>query len=213
MTAGNREYWEEKWAKQFSEDGLVPSTLVVKMYERLKDKPIKTVLDLGAGKGRDSFWLAARGYRVTALDISPSALQYIKDTCPNIQTICSDIADFDGGAAGYDWVLANLSLHYWDDAVTRMIVKQIYRTLNPGGWLSIRCKSVNDPECGQGVKIGDNIYYHGHMRHFFTPQYMKELLQCFEVVCLEECMIEEKHYGRYTAVEALAVKTDKKDFF
>ncbi|WPO85256.1 class I SAM-dependent methyltransferase [Herbiconiux sp. KACC 21604] len=34
-----------------------------------------TALDLGSGEGGDSLWLAERGWQVTAIDISPTALQ------------------------------------------------------------------------------------------------------------------------------------------
>lgn len=33
-----------------------------------------TALDLGCGEGGDAVWLAARGWRVTAVDVSPTAL-------------------------------------------------------------------------------------------------------------------------------------------
>jgi SAM-dependent methyltransferase len=33
-----------------------------------------TALDLGAGEGGDALWLAGRGWRVTAVDVSPTAL-------------------------------------------------------------------------------------------------------------------------------------------
>lgn len=38
------------------------------------DLPAGAALDLGCGEGGDAVWLAARGWQVTAIDISPTAL-------------------------------------------------------------------------------------------------------------------------------------------
>ena len=146
------------------------------------------------------------GYKVTALDISPSALAHIRRQNPEIETVCGDIAGFDGGRRRYDWVLADLSLHYWDDAKTRAIVAEIYKTLNPGGCFSVACKSVSDFEYGQGTEVGPDIFEHGHVRHFFRLEYLRELLQSFEIAKINECERNERHYGRYRAAEAVAFK-------
>lgn len=151
-------YWEDKWVNKFTEDGAVPGGFVAETEAYLRCRGFKTVLDLGAGKGRGSLWLAARGYKVTALDISPSALAHIRRQNPEIETVCGDIAGFDGGRRRYDWVLADLSLHYWDDAKTRAIVAEIYKTLNSGGCFSVACKSVSDFEYGQGTEVGPDIF-------------------------------------------------------
>ena len=90
-------YWEDKWVNKFTEDGAVPGGFVAETEAYLRCRGFKTVLDLGAGKGRGSLWLAARGYKVTALDISPSALAHIRRQNPEIETVCGDIAGFDGG--------------------------------------------------------------------------------------------------------------------
>ena len=100
-------YWEDKWVNKFTEDGAVPGGFVAETEAYLRCRGFKTVLDLGAGKGRGSLWLATRGYKVTALDISPSALAHIRRQNPEIETVCGDIAGFDGGRRRYDWVLAD----------------------------------------------------------------------------------------------------------
>lgn len=199
-------YWEDKWVNKFTEDGAVPGGFVAETEAYLRCRGFKTVLDLGAGKGRGSLWLAARGYKVTALDISPSALAHIRRQNPEIETVCGDIAGFDGDCRRYDWVLADLSLHYWDDAKTRAIVAEIYKTLNPGGCFSVACKSVSDFEYGQGTEVGPDIFEHGHVRHFFRLEYLRELLQSFEIAKINECERNERHYGRYRVAEAVAFK-------
>ncbi len=201
-----QDYWEDKWVNKFTEDGAEPGGFVVETEAFLRRRGLRTVLDLGSGKGRGSLWLSAKGYEVTALDISPSALAYIHSLNPRVKTICTDIAAFKGSGLCFDWVLADLSLHYWDDTTTRMIIAEIYKALVPGGCFSIACKSVADFEYGQGRKIAADTFEHGHIRHFFSLDYMRELLREFEIEKTAETERREKHYGHYRTVEAVAFK-------
>lgn len=126
---------------------------------------------------------------------------------PRVKNICADIVAFKGSGCCFDWVLADLSLHYWDDATTRMIIAEIYKALVPGGCFSIACKSVADFEYGQGRKIAADTFEHGHIRHFFSLDYMRELLREFEIEKTAETERREKYYGHYQTVEAVAFKT------
>jgi tellurite methyltransferase len=55
--------------------GLGPSSLVVKMFESVPDVTEMRVLDVGCGEGKNAMFLARKGARVTAIDISPLALR------------------------------------------------------------------------------------------------------------------------------------------
>ena len=61
--------WEVVWEeKKFKIDTLEPSVLVSK-YEKLLKLGDK-VLDIGCGNGRNSFYLANRGYDIDCFDIA-----------------------------------------------------------------------------------------------------------------------------------------------
>lgn len=75
MTVGE-EYWEP-----FYRDGRAgwsgnPNALLV---EETAELAPGTALDLGCGQGDDAIWLATRGWRVTAVDISATALALAAD--------------------------------------------------------------------------------------------------------------------------------------
>ncbi|MBO2457059.1 MFS transporter [Actinomadura violacea] len=67
---------EEFWDARYGESDRIwsgdPNTVLVR---EAADLPPGTALDLGAGEGADAVWLAGRGWRVTAVDISRVALE------------------------------------------------------------------------------------------------------------------------------------------
>ena len=64
------EYWESQYADQTRRwSGRVNQTTA----EVVASLPVGDALDLGCGEGGDAVWLAEQGWRVTAVDISPTA--------------------------------------------------------------------------------------------------------------------------------------------
>lgn len=64
-------HWEEKYG---SRDGVWSGHVNAALAQVAADLTPGTALDLGAGEGGDALWLAERGWTVTGIDISPTAL-------------------------------------------------------------------------------------------------------------------------------------------
>lgn len=104
-------------------------------------QPGMRVLDLACGWGRTSIELARRGYRVTALDLSPEllmlgraraanaglVLEFIETTARNLP----EIGPFDAVCAFYDDCL----LSYEDESDNRAAIGRVAGALRPGGRL------------------------------------------------------------------------------
>ncbi len=68
-----RAFWDARYGASECVWGAGPNRFVVEAFE---DVPVAgRVLDLACGEGRNAIWLAARGWRVTAVDFSPVALE------------------------------------------------------------------------------------------------------------------------------------------
>jgi SAM-dependent methyltransferase len=66
------QYWEERYGAEGRVWSGRPNPLLVREATQL---PPGTALDLGCGEGGDAIWLAARGWQVTAVDVSATALR------------------------------------------------------------------------------------------------------------------------------------------
>jgi len=82
------ERWNRRYQERKSFDCRHPRDLVVEGAALL---PPGEALDLACGRGRNAIYLAERGWRVTAVDVSQVALDEIAATEHAIRTICADL--------------------------------------------------------------------------------------------------------------------------
>ena len=66
-----RQFWEDLYGAR---DQVWSGKVNAPLAERAADLPPGRALDLGCGEGADALWLAERGWTVTAVDISTTAL-------------------------------------------------------------------------------------------------------------------------------------------
>ena len=72
MSEDDKDHWEKKYSGDGYEPNRKPSALLT---EWLDGRPPGRALDLACGTGRNALYLAEKGYDVTAVDISPRAIQ------------------------------------------------------------------------------------------------------------------------------------------
>ncbi|GGM05260.1 methyltransferase domain-containing protein [Dactylosporangium sucinum] len=163
-----------------------------------------SVADLGCGQGHDAVAFAAAGHTVTAIDFSPVSVEQVRRRAEQVHrsvaALCHNLAEPLPFAAGsMHGVYAHLSLHYFDDATTRLVFTEIWRVLVAGGVLVFSVKSTDDPYFGTGDEVGPNMYCrNGHLRHFFSREYLESLLVDWKQEDVRHCR------GRYASHEPSA---------
>lgn len=175
-----KEFWNKALA---SEDVFASTTTQTDFAEEVIGiiKPNSKILDLGCGLGTDAALFAKAGHTVLATDFSEVAIAKNTKEYHELNTLKFELLDlsepFNYDDNAFDVVYARLSLHYFTDSITRQIFSEIHRVLKPGGYLCFLCKSTNDKIYGEGTKIEEDMFErNGHVRHFFSEQYTKSLL-------------------------------------
>ncbi len=190
-----------------------PSSLALLAEPKLSAN--SEVLDLGCGVGRDAVFFARQDHHVTATDFSEVVIQRDKHEFPDsgVEFKVLDLSEpLPFTANKFDAVHANLSIHYFDHATTKKIVQEVARVLKPAGIFSFACKSTRDFHYGNGEEVEKDVFVSakGHVRHLFSLEYTKQLLEgLFEADNLTE--VEEEYSGQKSVmIQCIARTTNKK---
>lgn len=139
MTDGNRKVFERLYGKAARPQDLPwhraepPDLLVAALADRAQPG---TALDVGCGAGTYSLYMARRGYRVTAVDFMPQAIEMVRqaalDASLPIEAAQADVTTW-VPAHRFDVVLDVGCLHSFDAAGHTLYKAQLLRWLAPGG--------------------------------------------------------------------------------
>jgi ubiquinone/menaquinone biosynthesis C-methylase UbiE len=129
-----RERWDERYAAPDRTPLREPNALVV---EELGSVAPGTALELAAGEGRHSRWLASRGWQVVAVDFSEVGLRRAKQQASDeglgVSFVVADVHTLPLPPAAFDLVLATF-FHPRPSERPALYPKMV-RALRPGGTL------------------------------------------------------------------------------
>ena len=171
--------------------------------------PENLILELGCGEGRDTEFLASRGFSVTATDISEERLKVCEQNVTGATCQLLDLRQpLPFADKTFSTVLASLCLHYFEWDKTQQIVGGIWRCIKPGGRVIARVNSVNDVNYGAvGFKeISANFYdVLGKRKRFFNSDMLSGLFSVgWYIEQLEERTIDR--YGKPKVIWQLVAR-------
>lgn len=133
-----------------------------KIIDSGKIQPGKA-LDLGCGTGRKSIELTKRGFKVTGIDISPTAIRHARDNAKKeqleIRFIATDAIDlFVLGDEKFDFVLDWANLHGLSKSKWKKYVQETAEHTKTKGQLLLRCFSKHGVKRKFAVRPMGRIY-------------------------------------------------------
>ena len=99
-------------AQQIRWFGDEPSAVVGETICRYQIHKRMNILEIGCGEGRDAIPLLKNGYTVLATDVSPEAVRYCRDLCPEYET-CFQVLDciHEKITQKFDFIFADAVIH------------------------------------------------------------------------------------------------------
>ena len=131
--------------------------------------PGKT-LDLGCGNGRNSLYLAANGYSVTAWDKNPMSIANIErikaaEELDNLEIATVDLnaLSFEGE---YDFILSTVVMMFLEPQTIPGLIANMQRTTVPGGYnLIVAAMDTDDFPCTVGFPFA---FKAGELAEYYT---------------------------------------------
>ncbi|MCX7778727.1 MAG: methyltransferase domain-containing protein [Patescibacteria group bacterium] len=178
-----------------------PYYLILKFLNQI---PKGFTLDLGAGRGGDSFFLAKNGFGVEAIDIDKNSISEIKRIIQknklSIKAKCLDFKKFKFIPNKYSLILARQSLNFIKKSEFQKIIEKIKNSLIKNGIFIISAFTVKDSSFKKFKKkhqpIEENTFWSKkppHWWHFFKKNELKKYFQTgFEILFYQERKIKDK---------------------
>lgn len=143
-----------KWNDRYSEPGYAygtqPNDFLVASLHHLP--PDGTVLCLAEGEGRNSVFLAGKGYQVTAVDSSGVGLQKAQELARergvHLTTCVADLADYQLQPASLDVVISVFC--HLPPALRRQVHRRVVAALRPGGVFLLEAYTPRQLQHGTG---------------------------------------------------------------
>ena len=182
------EYWEINYANKPKMFGLAPSFAAEEALKIFKKKNISSIVELGAGLGRDTIFFAKNNIKVEALDYSKTAVTSIKKKVEELnlsEFVSTKVFDVrkklpfkNNSIQGifshmlYCMALKNLEVQNLNNEILRVLVK--------GGVNIYTVRNFEDGDYKNGLHIEDESYQNdGFIINFFSKKKIEELLVGF----------------------------------
>lgn len=161
MTTFDENYFTEKYGLTRTHSDVIHAMQYV--------KPGKT-LDLGCGSGRNSLYLAANGFDVTAWDKNAMSVANIEkiregEGLNNLQTAVVDLntLTFDGE---YDFILSTVVMMFLEPQTIPGLIANMQRCTRPGGYnLIVAAMDTDDFPCNVGFPFA---FKHGELSNYYA---------------------------------------------
>jgi len=194
----DREAWNERYRSKDLVWGAAPNAFVA---ENFSDRPAAgRALDLGCGEGRNAIWLAKRGWRVTAIDLSDVAIDRARDLAARegveVDWVCADLTKVELERDAF--AVAVVSYLQIPTDERRHVVRSVGAALAPGGRLFMIGHALRNLTEGFGGPSSPAVLWDPIDLRDEVHAASLELERCEEVI-----RVVENESGTHEAIDVL----------
>jgi len=183
--------------------GLEPSIAAVKALKSFQEKNITSIIELGAGLGRDTVFFAKNFIHIQALDYSKTSIESIASKSdkfnvsnfikPKVFDVRNKLPFEDNSIEGcFSHMLYCMAMSNSD---LKNLNNEICRVLKPGGLNIYTVRHTEDGDYKNGIHRGEDLYENdGFIVHFFSIEKVNQLSKGFEILDIEK--FEEGKFPR-----------------
>jgi tellurite methyltransferase len=184
--------WNKRWTTEEGRAGFIePRREVLDIMPELRERRVRTVLDLGCGIGRHSLLLADAGFDVDALDGSETGLNELRKNADErnltIRPQQGNADELPYSDTMFDFVLSWDVLYHGNLAETAHRIAEVWRVLKPGGLFQASFLSVRHKNYRVGKQVSPNTFVEdnedrGHPHFYCDATTVITLFQGFELL-------------------------------
>jgi tellurite methyltransferase len=190
--------WDARWSTETGRAAwLDPVPMVRDVVPLLRERGLRTVLDLGCGPGRHARFLAEQGFRCWGIDASPNGIAYAREAARqaglDIDYREGPFLELPFADAAFGCVIAWNVIYHGDGEVVREALAGIRRVLQPNGIYIGTMLSTRSPGYGQGVEVRPNTFVvpdsqgdKAHPHFYCDARQLLALHEGFEVLELRD---------------------------
>jgi len=195
-TMEHLDYWSSKYKAEGLIWGREPTAAVRLFADFLAGRQVLNILEVGCGYGRDSAYLAKKGFFVTGVDSSGVAIELASKTWvsnPGVVFFVGRGESLEFPDKTFDALWSSNFLHLFEKKKRDVILREMRRVLVKRGVLGFSVASVNDPKYGEGEQLGDKTFLvGGKLMHFYDEGEVREAMEGFNTMEVIEVREEEK---------------------
>ena len=170
----NKNYWDRYYSKTIGIE--TPSTFASYVSDLMKKG--ESILELGCGNGRDSFYFAKKGFHVFAIDQSKIVINRIKKKNINPKFICKDIQKLEKNFKfKINHCYARFFLHALNENEENKVIESVAKLLPKNGLFFSENRSVKSDLYGKGEVISKDIFRTDHKRRFIRKNNLSQKLE------------------------------------
>ena len=126
------------WDLAFSDETIPEADFLQAVATRFSPRPVRSVLELGSGGGRQTLEMSRRGYSVTAIELNPTCVKWTQRRLDrshrSADVQCGDMADFQlSKPIDLAHCLVNTFRHLISEQSARRHLQCVAAALKPGG--------------------------------------------------------------------------------